>query len=356
MKPLSIGSMRMNESMPVARPHHDRRIKRPGIASACLRRLPWCGLLLAALACADQPDARTEAAPDAEAIPFLGGFLTDSRILYPLRIGDWQAQGEHRFEMAEMGASVRYKDTARADRWLDVYFYPAGMLPQGRLRKDVEQTVKEIAGVAQRPGGYDRIDIEPIQDFTISIGKGKDRQDIEAYSASMRFEARGKTYHSALVMLVKDLYYIKARMSVDADTMKQDKVRRMLEERIGELVRNTSLFSTGACWNPPPIVARASLDAKAEGALASNSRDGTLTAVAFADRIEATDAEAPEARVLQFLAASMTGRWAPGCLPPDDLTPPVPEGMRELRFEYRAPNEDSDGTTPRLRGKRTDVG
>ncbi len=34
----------------------------------------------------------------------------------------------------------------------------------------------------------------------------------------------------------------------------------------------------------------------------------------------------------------------------------VPDGMREIRFEYRLPPEGSDGSAPRLRGQRTGVG
>lgn len=296
------------------------------------------------------------AAPADPPMPFLGGFLTETRILYPLRLDHWEAQGEHRFEMAELGASVRYRDVRRDGRWLDAYFYPAGVLPPEQLRSGVEQAMEEIAGIVGRPDGYERVEMGELRAFVIPVGKGDDEQRYEAFSVSMRLERQGAAYHSAMVMLVKDLYYIKTRMSVAADAMKQERVRSLLEDRTTELVRASALISSGACWDPQPILARTTLDAKAPGALVSTSVEGVPVAVAFADRVEALDPESPAARVMQFLGASMSGRWVRGCNPPEDLLPTVPEGMRELRFEYPAPSNETDGNTPGLRSRRIGVG
>jgi hypothetical protein len=61
-------------------------------------------------------------APEDVRTPFLGGFLKETRVLYPLRIGDWEAQGEHLYEQQELGASVRYVHQGDKDRWIDLYF------------------------------------------------------------------------------------------------------------------------------------------------------------------------------------------------------------------------------------------
>lgn len=294
------------------------------------------------------------------AVPFLGGFLTETRVLYPLRLEGWIAQGEHRYEMAELGASVRYKQADTQGRWLDVYFYPSGLLPEGRLQEDATRTLEEIAGVAGEPGGYESVDAGPLQRFEIepdnASSKLQEAKPVEAWSASLRFVTQGKAYHSALVMLVKDLYYVKGRLSVPEADMTLEEVRHTLETRMGELVRMTTFVSTGRCWNPPPIVKRPVLDAEAPGIVAKATVDGRLGAVAFADRVEVLENATTDASILPLLAATMTGRHVPGCHPPEDLTPSVPEGMREMRFEYRAPNEESDGSGPRLRGQRIGVG
>lgn len=298
-----------------------------------------------------------ETGPKEESTPFLGGFLTETRILYPLTLDGWEAIGEHRFEEAELGASVRYRKPSREDRWLDVYFYPAGVLPPDRLRRDVEQTVTEIGGLAGRKGGYERVEMGTLRPFTITLGKGKEQRGVEGYSISMRLQREGKAYHSAMVMLVNDMYYIKTRMTVDEDQARQERVRALLEQSTLELVRALRVSNTGTCWNPAPIrKAGASLDAGGPDVVASADKDGVMSVVAYADRIEALEPQSPQARVLQLLAGTITGRIAPGCVAPEDMNPAVPEDMRELRFEYNAPREESDGKAPRLRGQRTGVG
>ena len=87
-----------------------------------------CGL---ATLFASAPAAAAAADTQAER-PFLGGFLQESRILYPLTIGPWVARDEHLYEQAEAGASVRYQHGDLRDRWIDVYFYPAGVVPDER--------------------------------------------------------------------------------------------------------------------------------------------------------------------------------------------------------------------------------
>lgn len=311
----------------------------------------WLLLFAIPIAMADEPPAQEARAP------FLGAFLTETRILYPLSIDGWEALGERRYEMAELGASVRYEDPSREDRWMDAYFYPAGVLPSGRLRKDVEQTMHEISGRVGVPDGYERVAMGTLKPFSIKFGKGWDKRSLEAYSVSMQIQRDGKRYHSAMVMLVSDMYYIKTRMTVAEDQIKQERARTLLEKNTIELVRALRVSNTGRCWNPAPILKTdPPLDTGKPGVVVSTAENGVPSAVAYADRVEALEPESPQARLMQLLAGTITGRIGPGCVPAEDMNPPVPEGMRELRFEYSAPKEDSDGKSPRLRGQRTGVG
>lgn len=321
----------------------------------------WLGMLLLAVAieaaaqdtgASGSPMQETEAAGRQEEVPFLGGFLTESRILYPLAVGDWEARGEHRYEQAEMGVSVRYQHRVHRDRWVDLYFYPAGVLSRDRLLQEAKGTLESV----RQHGGYSRAEIAPLRAYAIATGSGKQRRQLPAYAVSMSLQRDGKDYSSAMVLLAKDLYFIKGRFSADAGALRPARVQSQLQALMEPLVRQTSVFSTGACWTPPPIVRVAAPDAGAPGALMSTHRDDELRAVAHADRIEAVEPDAPEAKLMQLMSMSASGRWIPGCHPPEDMTPEVPATHREIRFEYRAPPERTDGTTPRLRGRRIGLG
>lgn len=293
-------------------------------------------------------------------VPFLGGFLKETRVIYPLRVDDWEAGGEHRYDQAELGVSVRYQQGKRRDRWVDVYFYPAGAVPPSQLDRDVSQTLEGIRTHAGTPGGYQQLAIDPVQPFAFELGPSERRQRIEGRSVSLRFEKDGRAYHSAMVLLVKDLYYVKGRFSAQAEAVSRDGVQSQLERMIEALLRETVVVSTGDCWSPPPIAAAAgrldSMDPNAEGAVASAADHGQASVVAYADRVEAPDPLSPQASSMQPQAASMSGRRAEGCLPAEDLNLEVPPGRREIRIEYRVPRERGDGTTPRLRGQRSGLG
>lgn len=317
------------------------------------RKRKACGMLagvacwLAALA------APAHAAEDVQAErPFLGGFLQDSRILYPLEIGPWVARDEHRYEQAEAGASVRYQHGDLRDRWIDVYFYPAGVVPDERVREMAQGTVD---GIRALPGnrGLPAGDLETSK---IELGGDKERRYVTVYSAGFALTRDGKPYSSAMTLLAKDLYYIKGRYSGEAAAHTLEALHAELKDFTARLVRESRLYSTGECWMPPPIVQVDSPDPKAAGALLDISADGKAQAVGFADRVEAVEAGSSQAIVAQFMTYAASRRWVDGCNPPEDMTPVVPDGMRELRFEYRAPPERSDGSTPRLRSPRAGVG
>jgi hypothetical protein len=300
----------------------------------------------------NQKAASAPATRDDDEVPFLGGFLTETRILYPLRLGDWEARGERRYEQAELGVSVRYQHRHHRDRWVDVYFYPGGVLEDGRLLRETQGTLESI----RDHGGYSDVDVTPPHDYRVSIGSGKQRRHVPAHAVAMSLRRDGKDYSSAMVLLAKDLYFIKGRFSAEADVMKPARVQSQLQALMEQLVRDTTVLSTGACWMPPPIVQVASLDDKADGGLMSTRRDGDLRVVAHADRIDALEPDAPEAKVMQLMSMTASGRGIQGCNPPEDMTPDVPPTHREIRFEYRAPDGRSDGSTPRLRGRRLGVG
>lgn len=283
--------------------------------------------------------------------PFLGGFLKETRVIYPLRIGDWQAQGEHLYEQQELGASVRYMHNLQKDRWMDLYFYPAGILSDEQLVEAMENTLEGM----RLSAGYSAADIDPVKPVVFIQGSGAQKQKITAYTTSMRLVREGQTYHSAMVMLVSDLYFIKGRFSVEEKSLSRRGTQKQLEKFMAAAVRESTLHSTGDCWSPPPLVEKAVLTEGAPGQLASTSKDGTLSAVAYADRIEVLDAKSSEAAVMQFLSLPIIGRLVPGCGPAEDMNPEVPKGMREIRLEFGVPSGDKGNQSVPLRTRATGV-
>jgi hypothetical protein len=245
------------------------------------------------LACASPAAPQNDASP----VPFLGGFLKETRIVYPLRVGDWEAQGEHLYDQPELGASVRYRHRGHADRWIDLYFYPAGVMPPERLQADTQRLLDELRAAIGQPDYYSEGEFDAPRPFTIALEQGDGESTVQARSAGMRLSWGSSAYHSALVLLARDLYYVKGRYSVEADALSRDEARTQLEAFMTEAVRATRIISSGDC--------------------------GT-------ERV-------------------------PGCIGAEPQNPVVPEGSREIRLEYRAPDGDVDSDR-RLRSTRSALG
>lgn len=306
--------------------------------------------LAAPVAMAQAPIAPATGSARAES-PFLGGFLKETRVIYPLRIGGWQAQGEHLYEQQELGASVRYMHNRDKDRWMDLYFYPAGILTNERLVEAMQSTLEEM----RLSAGYSAADVDPVKPVVFTKGGGAQKQKITGYTTSMRLVREGQTYHSAMAMLVSDLYFIKGRFSVEEKSLSRRGAQKQLEKFMAAVVGESTLRSTGDCWMPPPIVEKAALIKDAPGQLVATGKDGELSAVAYADRVEALDARSPEAIVMQSLSMPMSGRLIPGCGPAEDMNPEVPKGMREIRLEFGAPSGDKGNQSVPLRTRATGV-
>ena len=71
----------------------------------------WLGMGMTLLGVQDLAGATAEQASndagDSQQQPLLGGFLQQSRILYPLQVGEWNATAEHLYEDQQHGVSIR---------------------------------------------------------------------------------------------------------------------------------------------------------------------------------------------------------------------------------------------------------
>lgn len=282
--------------------------------------------------------AGTASAKDAS--PFLGGFLQESRVLYPLEIGEWQAQGERRYEQVEAGASVRYRLGEREDLWMDVYFYPSGVQLEPRFLEAFRREVGEVEGTRRQQGheietGETRVFDAP-GEFDGLLGEFAPRPR----SITFAFVAGGKRYHSVLALGIKDMYYVKVRFSAESNVMTLDEIRQQGEGFLAGFLSSTRVFNTGDCWRTLSAEEIPDGSDRPDAILAS-ANDGTDDEVWIADdriylkpaKLADDEAREPLLALGMNLHAALRGR----CLPPESLDVEVPEGMREIRMEYRAP-------------------
>ena len=104
-----------------------------------------------------------------------------------------------------------------------------------------------------------------------------------------------------------------------------------------------------------PIEQLAAGLAAADGSVLSMKTNGQATEFVYPDRVLARDPGSIGAKVAMALGMSMQGRIFAGCDGSDPLNPDVPDGMREIRIEYRAPDASPDPARP-ARSSRSGVG
>lgn len=221
--------------------------------------------------------------------PFLGGFLQESHVVYPLNVGNWSMQGEQRYEEAEFGASVRFQRKGDTAGWIDAYFYPVGVLSADEIermaateRKTLVDTwTKEISGEPMTP--LSPLVIPIIDHAAVPADQQPRAKAINAQALDFTFVRKGTPYSSAMVFMVDRLYAIKFRCSAEANALTRDQLRRDVEAFARQMVPQLDISSTGKCGVPAMFV---------------------------------------------------DGKRADGCAGEAAIQPVVNEGQRELRFEY----------------------
>ena len=307
-------------------------------------------LVLAAPAQADEPER-----------PLLGDYITDTRALYPLRVGDWESMGEKRFEQPELGVAVRYQDTRRPDRWMDLYLYPAGVMFDPVFERAFQQSVDEIAQIAQQRNAGE-VRLGPTRTFATAPIAGErmlGHLALKARSFVMETSMRDARYRSVLAMTVRDLYFIKIRYSVEADAMSDTDAQRQAEMLLAGFAADVRISNTGACWQTLQVHPMPAAGPRPTTILASTN-DGQEEEMWIADAAvylrPAVIARQDDATRLRNEAQSIRDVLRGRCVSPERMEIMVPDGMREIRFEYRLPGEGSDGTAPRLRSPRSGLG
>lgn len=275
-------------------------------------------------------------------VPFLGGFIRETRIVYPLEIDGWRAQGEKRYDQAELGVSVRYAREGDAEGWLDIYLYPIGAVGAQALDVHMAQTIGDLQGIAGESHGRTIRFGDVLAERVALDGVDVDSADGELRTTAGLMSKGGTTYHSALSIGLQRYHFIKARYSVSQAALPADAVASTVAGLVRGFMQDTRIDSTGGCGAALPVeVIGGSAPLPDQGRM-EVSRDEVRRAVLTADfRVVAYEPADPEVELLRSMGKVQRDDLHPGCAGETPVEPDVPDGHREIRIEYRPPSRIS---------------
>ncbi|MGQ4659952.1 hypothetical protein [Lysobacter sp. F6437] len=295
------------------------------------------GVVLAmALVCGGQVTAAENEAEESQSIPFLGGFLEETRIVYPLQVGGWHADGEKRYATQESGVSVRYRGVEGDEGWIDLFFYPAGVVEASLLKVSAQQEMEGIA-IARTNAGDTVASSTPLRTLEVAMG-GEDEDPVAGYIGELEVTINERDHSSVMALFIHDLYFVKVRMSVSRETQGSSFAAETVEAFVSEVLPRTSITSTGACWQPFPVESIPVGEIPSEGSYRFVAESEGGDAWFTGDRVLAVDPDGEPARAALLLAMAMQDRLYPGCVDSEPRNPVVAEGEREIRIEYRPEN------------------
>lgn len=314
------------------------------------------GAIAIALLC---PPAIADDASTEKDVPFLGGFLRETWVRYPTKVGEWETIGERRYDTPDAGVSVRFERKGDETGRIDVFFYPIGVQTANQQAQYAEA---ERASLREswREHMADPDDITPLS--TIVIPMPAQREDnprsegITARVTDFAYEREDTRYNSAMLFAIHRMYAVKLRYSIGENASSRARVRDTLEGFARQLFPALSIDSTGECWALPSVEVLPEGAPDPEGALATTSIDGKTATWVFADRVVVRKSGQADAPLSQILAMSLSGRLIDGCEAPSDTVPVAPEGTRYLHMEYPAPDEQTAPPGEPMRPARSGLG
>ena len=301
-----------------------------------IRNSWWLGVCLALVVpCAFAADP--PAAPAKQDVPFLGGFLKETRIVYPLQLGDWKADGEHLYEDQQFGVSVRYTNTDDRIGWIDLYFLSCRCVVGRGLRASRRHRARRHPQGAF--AGWRTATLGELGKFSFTVPSSQGKAEEEhGYSFDLTMDEEGRAFSSAMTLMLDRLYFIKGRYSVPSDTRSRADTRERLQQFMAQLTPRLDIASSGECWIPLPIE---KLDADQPDPKDTLATMGAPKPVHFVlkDRVLSRDPGSSEAEIMMMLGMALHNRLFPGCDGNEPQNPDVPEGMREIRLEYQPPDK-----------------
>lgn len=203
----------------------------------------WLGMGLTLLGVQDMataPSGHPSDDADAQQQRLLGGVLQQSRILYPLEVGEWSAAAEHLYEDQQYGVSIRYAHGQDRDRWIDLYFYPAGHLS---TRQFSEMAHAEADGIrlAHRQAGNTAVDMGALRAFSPDANAAN---AVKGVAMDMGFTCDDIAYSSAMTLTLDRLYFVKARYSIEEARLSRRDTLQQLQAFVTALQPRLALRNT----------------------------------------------------------------------------------------------------------------
>ncbi|WP_282295033.1 hypothetical protein [Stenotrophomonas sp. PS02289] len=237
---------------------------------------------------------RTRVNQSPDEVPLLGGFLRETSVIYPERIGTWVMVGEHRIDTVPYGASLRYQRPDDSSGFIDLYIYPVGMntpeavAEQAKIEREALQQnwAPQLVDPPMSALSTFKLPVEPAKPSPYHQPRPK---TVTAYQVDFGFKREDGAYSGAFIYMVDRLHGIEIRYNAKASSLDRTRLRKEAEKFTREVFPQLSIVSNGSCGLPQ---------------------------------------------------MGIDGKLADGCDGIEPVTPAVGEGKRELRFEY-TPSPDT---------------
>ncbi|WP_166206382.1 hypothetical protein [Cognatiluteimonas telluris] len=174
--------------------------------------------------------------------------LRESHITYPLEVDGWHAVGEHRFEDQSHGVCVRFVHGDDLDRWIDLYFYPAGALSPSQFAAAAREEA-DLIRQAHVQARHEAFDMGPLQAFA-PVPQDGGGGLLPGRSLDLAYAVDGASYSSAMTLLLDRMHFIKARFSIRDEHLSRGATREQLELFTARLQQRVRIVAIGANQGP----------------------------------------------------------------------------------------------------------
>jgi hypothetical protein len=189
-------------------------------------------------------DAGNGGFADVDSVPQAPGALRESHITYPLEVDGWHAVGEHHFDDQAHGVCVRFTHGDDTDRWIDLYFYPAGPLSPSQFMAAAREEA-DLIRQAHLQAGHAAFDMGSLQPFAAASTDAR-TSELPGQALDLAFTSDDVAYSSAMTLLLDRMHFIKARFSIRAARLTRREAREQLQAFTACLQRRVRIVPIGA--------------------------------------------------------------------------------------------------------------
>lgn len=181
--------------------------------------------------------------PDHQAVkPPSQPFIIEARVFHPKKVGDWRFKSAKIYPDVSNGLNLRYVAKKHPELTVDVFVYPAGLMPMEQAIQDGGDAFQASFVLAELEGHYlvkrdverrdlriDREPLAPLLGVRFDLALSSDRGTIE----------------STGVLLYRYLHYVKLRIS--GPEREPGYVSRTTDELTEKLARAIRIVNRGGC-------------------------------------------------------------------------------------------------------------